>query len=188
MTDLPVQLVRLTKRIACLEKKVRDDEIGQYSAHSLKEYFDDEMSEEMKAVADKYIDLEERIEICEGNIENLDYRLEEIERKVGNILIALRYSEKLGEFEHLGKDFCGNCIHHVIDDDIPCCELTAEICDHDDASCSMYQDSYADTDSTTKEVRNAAKAKLNSLYGKPDREECKHCPKSQCDNCMNFSF
>lgn len=140
MTDMPVQLVRLTKRIAYLEKKVRDDGIGQYSAHSLKEYFDDEMSEEMKAVAEKYLDLEERVQICEGNIENLDYRLEEIERKLAklaSIIEVFGYSDSW----HTGSDFCGNCVHcsHVAPDINYVCELSGEIVDPDDSSCTMFE-------------------------------------------------
>lgn len=184
MTDLPVQLVRLTKRIACLEKKVRDDEIGQYSARSLKEYFEDEISD----VVD---DLGKFSGRTINSLIEHDKQLKNIEKKLSSLYIIveeLSHRIKDIQFAHFGKNFCGNCIHHIIIDDLPCCDLTEEICDHDDASCSMYQDSYVDTDSTTKEVRIAAKAKLNSLYGKPDREECKHCPKSQCDNCMNFPF
>lgn len=145
MSDLPVQLVRLLKRIELLEKKVRKDEIGKYSAHSLKEYFDDEISEEMKAVADEYIKHEERIEICEGNIEDLDYRLEEIERKLGNILIALRYSDlnhlDIEPNEHTGSNFCGNCCHcsHVAPDVTYRCELSGEDVDPDDSNCAMFE-------------------------------------------------
>lgn len=174
MTDIPVQLVRLLKRIELLEKKVCDDEIGKYSAHSLKEYFDDEMSEEMKAVADKYIEHEECIEICEGNIENLDYRLEEVERKLANIIVALKYSDidyLKTTFEHTGKDFCGNCKHFDMEGETPVCTLRNEVlgfyANPDDASCSHYEDNFS---------------------GKPDRAECQHCPKSQCDNCMGYPF
>lgn len=28
----------------------------------------------------------------------------------------------------------------------------------------------------------------SKLFDKPDREECKHCPKEMCDNCMNYPF
>lgn len=145
MTDLPVQLVRLLKRIEFLEKKVRDDD---------------------------------RIEICEGDIEDLDYRLEEIERKIANIMIILRHPDLnqliIEPLEsdnwHTGKDFCGNCAHcdsgKQGDDTIYVCDRTAEIIDPDEASCPHYEES----------------------WDKPDREECKHCPKSQCDNCMNFPF
>lgn len=146
MSDLPVQLVRLMKRIAYLEKKVGNDD---------------------------------RIEICEGNIEDLDYRLEEIERKLANIMVALKYSDlnclRIEPDEpdswHTGSDFCGNCAHcdsgKQGDDTIHVCDRTAEIIDPDDASCSHYEENFGT---------------------KPDREECKHCPKSQCDNCMNFPF
>lgn len=148
MTDLPVQLVRLLKRIELLEKKVRDDDIGKYSASSLKEYIDDELSEEMQAVAKEHIKHEDRIEICEGNIEDLDYRLEEIERKLGNVLIALRYSDLTHlDIEpdncHKGSDFCGNCTHcnrgKQGDDTVYVCELSHEIVDPDDSSCSMFE-------------------------------------------------
>ena len=130
---------------------------------------------------------------------NIDTSLNEINERLCKLEHIIDHFV-LPDFRHIGSDFCGNCIHHQMEEDIPTCSLTGELCDHDDASCAMYQDSYIDTDSATKEVRNSAKAKLNSMYGKkvsnqldklsgkPDREECKHCPKSQCDNCMNFPF
>ena len=170
MTDTPVQLVRLTKRVATLEKKIRDDEIGQYTAHSLKEYFDDEMTEEMKAIADEYIKHEERI----LKLENLCNQLHDMIIQLSKETRSKLYEISNIQFGHFGENFCGNCVHHKVEDEIlPYCELTGDICDHDDASCAMYQDSYVNTD---------------SFSGKPDREECKHCPKSQCDNCMNFPF
>lgn len=140
MSDMPVQLVRLTKRVAFLEKKLSN------TAYSIRKEFDDALDEEMKAVADKYIDLEERIAICEGNIENLDYRLEDIERKMGNILIALRYSD-LSYLDtdsttlHAGSNFCGNCCHcsHVAPDVAYRCELSGEDVDPDEASCTMFE-------------------------------------------------
>lgn len=146
MSDMPVQLVRLTKRVAFLEKKISN------TAYSIRKEFDDALDdaldEKMKAVADKYIDLEERIAICEGNIENIDYRLEEIERKMGNILIALRYLE-LSYLDtdsvtlHAGSNFCGNCTHchrgKQGDDEVYVCELSHEILDPDDSNCAMFE-------------------------------------------------
>lgn len=151
MTDLPVQLVRLLKRIEFLEKKIRKDEIGMYSAHSLKEYFDDEMSEEMKAVADEYIKHEERIlkleRLCNQlnefmknvdiTVNSLDERLSIIEEQVERIM---KYIEKK-ELEHTCSNFCGNCTHcsHVAPDVTYRCELSGEIVDPDDSSCAMFE-------------------------------------------------
>lgn len=124
MTDLPVQLVRLLKRIEFLEKKVNECQNTQNRV------------------------FRRDLEICEGNIEDLDYRLEEIERKLGNVLIALRYSDLRNlDIEpdncHKGSDFCGNCTHCARgkqgDDTVYVCELSHEIVDPDDASCSMFE-------------------------------------------------
>ena len=180
MTDLPVQLVRLLKRVSYLEKKVGNDEIGQYSARSLKEYFDDALTDEMEAVAKEYIKHDERIHELENqqviilaDLDELKYRLNYIEKKLNTLLdLTSSYPTK-----HTGSNFCGNCIHHDMGYEFPCCRLTGEACDHDDASCAMYEDSYVDTDSVS-----------NQLDGKPDRKECNHCDKPDCSGCSNYPF
>lgn len=129
-----------------------------------------------------------------ADLDELHERLCVIEEHVHNIMEF--FATGGIKYTHYGKDFCGNCIHCArgmqADDIVYVCGLSHKIVDPDDASCAMYQDSYVDTDSV--------KAKLNSIYGKkvsnqldklsgkPDREECKHCPKAQCDNCMGYPF
>lgn len=135
MTDLPVQLVRLLKRIELLEKKVRDDEIGKYSAHSLKEYFDDEMSEEMKAVADEYIKHEERILKLEKLCNQLYGMIVEVSKETREKLREI----SMIQFGHFGDNFCGNCAHCQSGINISTCELSGEIIDPDESSCSMFE-------------------------------------------------
>ena len=125
MTDLPVQLVRLIKRIEFLEKKVHDCQQNQERV------------------------LMRDLDICEGNIDDLDYRLEEIERKVYEIhrflnSVAPDFFAKIqDEMTHKGSNFCGNCMHcdhgKQGDDEVYVCELSAEIVDPDSASCSMFE-------------------------------------------------
>lgn len=140
MTDLPVQLVRLLKRIELLEKKVHDDEIGQYTAHSLKEYFDDEITEEMKAVADEYIKHEERILKLENLCNQLHNMIIEVSKETRSKLCEIANIQ----FGHFGDNFCGNCAHYhahhsTAIGEVPCCELTGEITDPDESSCAMFE-------------------------------------------------
>ena len=139
MTDMPVQLVRLAKRVAFLEKKVGNDEIGQYTAHSLKEYFDDALDDEMKAVADEYIKHEERILKLERLCNQLHDMIMELSKETREKL----YEISTIQFGHFGDNFCGNCAHcdhgKQGDDTVYVCSLSAEIVDPDDSNCAMFE-------------------------------------------------
>lgn len=87
---------------------------------------------------------------------------------------------------HIFSNFCGNCIHAEMNT-ICTCDLSGEIIDPDDASCSMFDPSFTHVDKDRKSSKsNQLDEELNS---KPDREEFKHCPNEhQCANCMNYPF
>lgn len=107
--------------------------------------------------------LRAKVDDLENQINDISIRFEEFKKYVGYMLTD--------PFRHTSSDFCGNCLHYQAAT-FPTCELSGEIIDPDDASCTMFE----------------SPLDLKELNGKPDREECKHCPKSQCDNCMNFPF
>lgn len=150
MTDLPVQLVRLMKRIELLEKKVRDDNIGKYYTASLKEYIDDklnELNEKMQAVTKEHIKHEDLIEDHEAKICELEHMYENViedmcavKERLCNITSLITENNK---YAHIFSNFCGNCAHcdhgEWRDDKVYVCELSAEIVDPDDSSCSMFE-------------------------------------------------
>lgn len=86
--------------------------------------------------------LSEDVSINEGSIENLDFRLEEVERKINSILKLLIHYD-ITPYSHVGSNFCGNCTHcnrgKQGDDTVYVCELSYEIIDPDDSSCSMFE-------------------------------------------------
>lgn len=128
--------------------------------------------------------------IC-ADLEEFDYRLSVIEEHVHNIMEF--FATGGIKYTHYGKNFCGNCIKCEIKDGIACCSDTGELIEPDSASCLNYQDSYVDTDSVSNQLDKYNKHDLeivcgDKFSGKPDREECKHCPKAQCDNCMGYPF
>lgn len=128
----------------------------------------DELSEEYDAVLKTHGDtLEEHL----NSILELKKELGTLKAKLNAIFGKTA--------EHTGSNFCGNCFHHDFGYEFPCCRLTGEACDPDDASCTMYQDSYIDTDSSYP---------LNKISGKPDREECNHCDRPDCSGCNNYPF
>lgn len=75
--------------------------------------------------------------------------LEHLYEKVINYVCKLREKvDKIAEsfiaesfIEHKGSDFCGNCTHasHVAPDEAWRCNLSGEIVDPDDSSCSMFE-------------------------------------------------
>lgn len=133
--NLPVQLVRLMKRIECLENRFRTLDKTQDALEEHKEL----------------------ITINESNIDNLGYRVDLIEKKILDMcrfLDAIKFKFKdvlltqdcrrwLNNVTgHVGSNFCGNCTHINkcrAEDGIYACELSAEIIDPDDSSCSMFE-------------------------------------------------
>ena len=123
------------------------------------------------------LELEERIEDLETQLGWYEEEIETLRnfcRRVDQKLNAIFGKQATSNFTHTGSNFCGNCVHHCGDCNIPSCELTGEICDFDDASCAMYED--------------AVDYKSNQLDGKPDRKECNHCDKPECSGCSNYPF
>lgn len=147
-SDMPVQLIRLAKRVAFLEKKVGNEEIGQYTARSLKEYFDDALDDEMKAIADEYIKHEERILKLERLCNQLHDMITELDKDLSREFrefkkFVLYPCVPAQKSEHIGSNFCGNCAHcdhgKQGDDTVYVCSLSAEIVDPDESSCSMFE-------------------------------------------------
>lgn len=93
--------------------------------------------------------LSEDVSINEGNIESLCSDVEDLQRKVYQIYRFLNsvdpdfFAKVQDEMSHNGSNFCGNCIHCDLgkqgDDEVYVCELSAEIIDPDDSSCSLFE-------------------------------------------------
>lgn len=113
----------------------------------------DELSEEYDAVlkthGDTFEEHMERITINEGNIDTLCCEMEDLQRKVYQIYQFLDsvdpdfFAKIKDEMVHNGPYFCGNCTHcdhgKQGDDTVYVCDLSAEIIDPDDSSCSMFE-------------------------------------------------
>lgn len=93
--------------------------------------------------------LSEDVSINEGNIESLCCDMEDLQRKVYQIYRFLSsvdpdfFAKIQDEMSHKGSNFCGNCTHcdhgKQGDDTVYGCDLSDEIVDPDDSSCSMFE-------------------------------------------------
>ena len=115
----------------------------------------EEYDETLKTHGDALEDHKERITINEGNIDSLSSDVEDLQRKVAAIYQFLnsvapetffKIMEDLKKVEkeniRNGSNFCGNCTHANkcrAEDGIWACELSGEIVDPDDSSCSMFE-------------------------------------------------
>ena len=121
----------------------------------------DELIEEYDATLKSHGDTlqihHERITINEGNIDCLCSDVEDLQRKVYQIYqllnsIDLDFFAKIQDekFTHNGSDFCGNCTHCnrgkqgdveplTSDDTVYVCDLSHEIVDPDNSSCSHFE-------------------------------------------------
>ena len=132
MSDLPVQLVRLSKRIEFLEKRVPNQLDGfmknvDTTVNSLDSKFE--------LLDDKIHHLKDLFGDLETQINDLSIRFDEFKKFVGYILADPVISH------HTSSNFCGNCCHcsHVAPDVTYRCELSGEDVDHDDSSCAMFE-------------------------------------------------
>lgn len=111
----------------------------------------EEYDETLKTHGDTLEDHTERIAINEGNIDAISSYVEELQRKIYQIYQFLNsldpdFFAKIQDekFVHKCTDFCGNCTHashasHVASDIGWVCDLSGEIVDPDDSSCSMFE-------------------------------------------------
>ena len=128
--------------------KVQDELIEEYDA-TLKTH-GDTLESHLEILEDHH----ERITNNEDNIDALSYDLEVIQENVYTMYKFLesmfpdflekiqKIKEHTPQFEHKCSDFCGNCAHVNkcrAEDGIYACELSGEIVDLDDSSCSMFE-------------------------------------------------
>lgn len=112
----------------------------------------DELIEEYDATLKTHGDtLEEHLKmitINEGNIDALSSDVEDLQQKVHAIYQFLNsvapdfffnLCEEIKKNAHKGSNFCGNCTHVKSKDGIYACDLTSEIVNPDDSSCSMFE-------------------------------------------------
>ena len=116
--------------------KTQDDLIEEYDAA-------------LKTHGDTLEQHTERITINEGNIDSLCFDVEVLQKRMHAIYqflntVAPDFFAKIQDekFVHRYSDFCGNCTHVNkcrAEDGIYACELSGEIVDPDDSSCSMFE-------------------------------------------------
>lgn len=101
---------------------------------------------------EKLKDHHERITINEGNIDSLCLDVKDLQRKVYAIYkffnaispnVFFDICKGIEELAHKGSDFCGNCTHchrgKQGDDTVYVCDLSKEVVDPDDSSCTMFE-------------------------------------------------
>ena len=122
--------------------KTQDELIEEYDA-TLKTH-----GETLESHLETLQDHHERITINEDNIDCLCSDVEDLQRKMHQIYQFLNsvdpdFFAKIQEekFTHKCSDFCGNCTHasHVAPDEAWRCDLSGEIVDPDDSSCSQFE-------------------------------------------------
>lgn len=117
--------------------KTQDDLIEEYDA-TLKTH-GDTLEQHM-----------ERITISEGNIDAISADVEDLQKKVYQIhqflnsvdpdfFAKIEEQVRLEKLTNNGSNFCGNCTHFEVVEGIGNCELSGEIVDPDDSSCSMFE-------------------------------------------------
>lgn len=156
--DAYIQCIRQSNQLDSLEKRVEDYDIV-LATHAGK----------INNHTDALLEHEHRICDLESQITSLETQLTELKAFIGHTLADSAVDA------HTGSNFCGNCKHYTPPASsvfLPLCSLLDNVVDPDDSSCAMFESNQLD----------------NELLGKPDREECKHCPKAMCDNCMNYPF
>ena len=128
--------------------RTQDDLIAEYD--DLIEEYDETLKTHSITLEDHH----ERITINECNIDALASDIEDLQRKVAAIYQFLDsvdpdFFAKIEEQihseppKHNCNNFCGNCTHCYRgkqgDDEVYVCELSHEIVDPDDSSCSMFE-------------------------------------------------
>lgn len=119
--------------------KTQDDLIAEYD-------------ETLKTHGETLEDHHERITINEGNIDSISADVEDLQKKVYAIYkyfnaispnVFFDICKGIEELAHKGSDFCGNCTHcdhgKQGDDTVYVCELSKEVVDPDESSCSMFE-------------------------------------------------
>ena len=114
MLDLPVQLIRLTKRIKCLEQHMEQITINEGNI--------DALSSDVEDLQKKVYQIYKFLNAVDPDF------FAEISKKP----VPIR-------FDHICSDFCGNCTHSNSTDGIYTCKLNKGIVDPDDSSCSMFE-------------------------------------------------
>ena len=141
--------------------------------------------------ADILEDHKERITINEGNIDAISSDIEDLQRKVYAIYkyfnaispnVFFDICKGIEELAHKGSDFCGNCTHAKSEDGIYACELTGEIIDPDDSSCSMFEPSYSQNPEWFDNMKKAMITPSEPSVGCVD---CKYAIHGMCEkyNC-----
>ena len=86
------------------------------------------------------------------------------------------------KYAHIFSNFCGNCTHAKSEDGIYACELTGEIIDPDDSSCSMFEPSYSQNPEWFDNMKKAMTTPSEPSVGCVD---CKYAIHGMCEkyNC-----
>lgn len=120
-----------------------------------------------------------QLDILKRTVSDLESQITSLETQLTELKAFIGYTLSDPTVKiHIGSDFCGNCKHCTppkTSANFHLCALSGEIVDPDESSCAMWETP----------VSNQLDKELS---GKPDREECKSCPKPQCDNCLNYPF
>ena len=174
MDDLPVQLVRLIKRVKCLENKYRtldetqDDLIEEYDA-TLKAHGDT-----LEEHLDRICDLEHLYEKILDDLCVMRDRL----CKITDLLVMQ------DEFSHIFSNFCGNCIHAEMEDGLCTCALTGEALDPDYASCSRFDPSFTHVGDRSDWME---KIRKDMVTPSEPTEGCKDCKCAVNGMCVKYN-
>ena len=114
--------------------QTQDDLIAEYDV-TLKTHGDtlEQHMTYIEGLSEEHLDRIHELEsMYESAIEDI-YAIKERLCKITDLLVGQC------AYAHIFSNFCGNCIHAEIKDGIYACELSGEIVDPDDSSCSMFE-------------------------------------------------